>query len=118
MPRVSDDDDAGGLRPHCPGLYRFLLERKCRHEVMPDPRLLLIEDDAACKRQIAETDRKVAALFEERLAAGEPVEAGYLAVVGGHYGLPRDIAPQYWQREDRFMVHPDDTVEMRLRKGS
>lgn len=111
MPRVSDDD-AGMVVLRCPGLYRSTLERRCREVAGPDPRLFFIQDDEICKRQMAEADRAAAALFEERLAAGEPVSASYFEVVGGHHGLPRDVAPEHWERRARFTVHSDDSIQM------
>lgn len=87
------------------------MEQECQHDAFPDPRLYLIQDDAILRRQMAEADRAAAALFEERLAAGEPVRASYFQVVGGNSGLPRDVAPEHWERGDRFTVHSDDAIE-------
>lgn len=113
MPRVSDDDaGVAGLR--CPGLYRVLLERKCR-AAGPDPRSFFIQDDEICRRQMVEADRAADALLAELLAAGEPVAAGYGAVVGGNYGLPRDVAPEHWGRGDWFTVHSDDSIHLETR---
>ena len=64
----------GGARVYrLPGVYRRLLESKCRFETQPDPRDWLVHEDRdELARAKVDAAERAAAMFEEQLQAGEP----------------------------------------------
>lgn len=105
MPRVS----GGAGRFRIPGVYEVLLDRLCVSGA--DPRLVLFSDgEVRGRRPVAE---RVAA-FEERLAAGEPLEVSRW-YFGGR-SIPREDSWPAWLRDHfggvkTIRVNADDTVE-------
>lgn len=96
-----------------PGLYKLIVGRRVRDELHPDPRTMLFAEQADQFAALTATAGDAfAGVLAERLAAGEPVEAPYRSVAGGHHGLPRDRVPGSWTRHSRFLVHSDDRIEL------
>lgn len=110
VPRLSDDGCGG---PACPGVYRRMIERRCRKAFAPDPRMVLAADSVAEFQRLTEDARvRAAALVEACLVDGQPVEAAWHEVVGGFHGLPRDQVPDDWQPGSVVVVQSDDSVSV------
>ena len=76
--------------------------------------------DPKCEHLFKDGDRWVLELFEERLAAGEPLTAKWVYVVrssdpGANDGIMNTMRdpsphPMFENRKGKFRVFPDDTI--------
>jgi hypothetical protein len=119
MPRASDS--GVGARFHLPDVYRKLLKAKCEFQTQPGPRGLLVDDDwreayEEFEQAKAQGLRTAAALYEERLAAGEPFTVASWSV-GAHGSLVAAGAPVWlttpaiYGGAHTVRVFSDDTIE-------
>ena len=90
------------------GSYEWALHRQCTQMTEADPRVLL-DDPAKYERLKAEADGAALRLFEQRLAAGDPVEAPNHWVGRNFFPLPVEH-PLRDRSVRRIRVHPDDRV--------